>query len=67
MMQDAIQCKNTTDLSNRTCLTRLANNVHFKFRQWLEKNENTTFSKARLLKMLSSPENALTALKVAFS
>ena len=67
MMQDAIQCKNTTDLSNRTCLTRLANNVHFKFRQWLEKNENTTFSKARLLKMLSTPENALTALMVAFS
>ena len=67
MMQDAIQCKNATYLSNRTCLIKLANNVHSKYRQWLEKNENTTFSKARLLKMLANPENALTALKVAFS
>ena len=65
MLQDAIQCTNWNYLKNRTVLNKLANNVHSKYRQWLERNDKPLPSKARLLKALANPQEAIKAWLLA--
>lgn len=62
MMQDAIQCLNANYLSNRTCLIKLANNIHSKYRQWMINQGQPEYSKARIMKMLAAPAEAIKAL-----
>ncbi len=57
-LEDRIQCKRPTYLKNRTLLIKLAHNVHAKYLQWLEKNDQERVSRSRLLTLLSTAEKA---------
>lgn len=57
-LEDRIQCKRPTYLKNRTLLIKLAHNVHAKYQQLLEKNDQPYVSRSRLLTLLSTAEKA---------
>ena len=57
--QDAIQCKNASYLMNRLTLIKLADNVHSKYRQILERDTGETISKSKLLIRMSNPDSAI--------